>query len=91
MILDVRITGIGALLLRVFGSFVNDHHPRTHYADFVAGIVLPVHYALCGEAPLLRELGIDTQTMRGSPLLRLETRPGSRTADLPLSLEPRRK
>jgi hypothetical protein len=33
-------------------------------------------YALCGEAPLLRELGFDTQSMRGLPRLRFETRPG---------------
>jgi len=45
-------------------------------------------YALCGEAPLLRELEIDTKSMRGMPRLRLETRPGSQTGDLPLSFDP---
>jgi len=45
-------------------------------------------YALCGDAPLLRELGIDTKNMRGMPRLRLQTRPGSQTGDLPLSFDP---
>jgi hypothetical protein len=46
-------------------------------------------YALCGEAPLLKELGIDTKDIRGDPVIRLQVRPGSRTGDLPLSFEPR--
>jgi hypothetical protein len=46
-------------------------------------------YALCGEAPLLQELGIDTKNMQGNPVIRLQPRPGSRTGDLPLSFEPR--
>jgi hypothetical protein len=45
-------------------------------------------YALCGDAPLLRELGIDTKNMRGMPRLRLQTHPGSQTGDLPLSFDP---
>jgi hypothetical protein len=45
-------------------------------------------YALCGEAPLLHELGIDTKSMRAMPRLRLEARPGSQTGDLPLSFDP---
>ena len=45
-------------------------------------------YALCGEAPLLHELGIDTKNRRGRTRLRLETRPGSQTGDLPLSFDP---
>ena len=47
------------------------------------------HYALCGEAPLLRELGIDTKNMQGNPVVRLQPRLGSQTGDLPLSFEPR--
>jgi hypothetical protein len=45
------------------------------------------NYALCGEAPLLRELGIDTTNMKGAPRVRLETRGGSQTGGLPLSFE----
>jgi hypothetical protein len=45
-------------------------------------------YALCGQAPLLRELGINPEEVRVKPRLRLLTRPGSQTGDLPLLLEP---
>jgi hypothetical protein len=45
------------------------------------------HYALCGNAPLLHELGIDTADMQGAPRLRLETRPGTLAAGLPLTFE----
>lgn len=45
------------------------------------------NYALCGEAPLLRELAIDTTNMKGAPRVRLETRDGSQAAGLPLSFE----
>jgi len=45
-------------------------------------------YAFCGNAPLLRELGIDPANVAGRPRVRLELRPGSRTGDLPLSVEP---
>jgi hypothetical protein len=44
-------------------------------------------YALCGEAPLLRELTIDTADMKGEPRVRLETRSGPQTGGLPLSFE----
>jgi hypothetical protein len=44
-------------------------------------------YALCGDAPLLREMGIGTAGMQGTPRLRLETRPGSQTGALPMSFE----
>lgn len=44
-------------------------------------------YALCGQAPLLRELGIDPTTVSGSVKIRLEPRPGSHLEGLPLSLE----
>jgi hypothetical protein len=43
-------------------------------------------YALCGNAPLLRELGIDTRTVYGDLHLRLQTRPDSHANDLPLQL-----
>jgi hypothetical protein len=45
-------------------------------------------HALCGEAPLLRELGIDPKTVAGGVRLHLKPRPGSNLGDLPLILEP---
>jgi hypothetical protein len=45
------------------------------------------HYALCGNAPLLQELGIETANMQGAPRVRLETRTESQTGGLPLSFE----
>src|SRR5258708_10714489 len=45
------------------------------------------HYALCGDAPLLREMGIDPASMQSRPRVRLETRPGSQTGALPRSFE----
>ncbi len=45
-------------------------------------------YALCGEAPILRELGVDPAQVAGSVRIRLEPREGSRTGDLPLQWEP---
>lgn len=45
-------------------------------------------YALCGEAPLLRELGLDPAVVRRHVRLRLEPRAGSNLGDLPLTLEP---
>jgi hypothetical protein len=44
-------------------------------------------YALCGDAPLLREMGIDIAGMQSRPRVRLETRPGSQTGSLSLSFE----
>ena len=46
-------------------------------------------YALCGEAPLLRELGIPAEAAKQSLHIRLETRSGAATPDLPLILWPR--
>ncbi len=48
-------------------------------------------YALCGEAPLLRELGVipnSPNTVKGRVRLRLEPRPGTDLGTLPKSLEP---
>ena len=45
-------------------------------------------YALCGDAPLLRELGIPVTEIRGTPRIRVETRPGTQGSDLPLEYEP---
>ena len=43
--------------------------------------------ALCGNAPLLRELGVDPTDVAGPVRVRYEPRPGAETGDLPLVLE----
>ena len=45
------------------------------------------HYALCGDAPLLRELGVDPADVVGPVRVRYDPRPGSDLGDLPLVLE----
>lgn len=45
-------------------------------------------YALCGEAPLLHELGIPIEATKGSLRIRLQTRSGVPPPDLPLILRP---
>lgn len=45
-------------------------------------------YALCGDAPILRELGIDPRSISGRVTIRLAPREGSRTGELPLTIEP---
>ena len=45
-------------------------------------------YALCGDAPLLRELGIDPSTVSGRVRVRLEPLPGTTLGNLPQLLEP---
>lgn len=44
-------------------------------------------YALCGDAPLLRELAIDTADMKSPPRIRLVRCSGAEPSDLPLSFE----
>ena len=44
-------------------------------------------YALCGDAPILRELGVDPRTVSGRVRVRLDPRPGSKPGDLPLTIE----
>ena len=44
--------------------------------------------ALCGEAPLLRELGIDPAVVSGHVRLRVEPLPGTDVGKLPTVLEP---
>jgi hypothetical protein len=46
-----------------------------------------VKYALCGEAPLLRELGIDPAEVVGPVRVRYEPLPGTSMGDLPRVLE----
>jgi hypothetical protein len=45
-------------------------------------------YALCGEAPILRELGVDPGAVSEHLRVRLDPRPGSELGDLPLTIEP---
>lgn len=44
-------------------------------------------HALCGDAPLLRELGIDTSGVRGGVRIRYEPLPGADVGNLPLIIE----
>jgi hypothetical protein len=44
-------------------------------------------YALCGDAPLLRELGVDPAEVAGAVRVRYEPRAGSDLGSLPLVLE----
>lgn len=44
-------------------------------------------YALCGDAPLLRELGLDPSSLDGPPRVRLRPLEGSDVGDLPLLIE----
>ena len=44
-------------------------------------------FALCGDAPLLRELGIDPASVVGRPSVRLEPLAGTNLGDLPTRLE----
>jgi hypothetical protein len=46
-------------------------------------------HALCGDAPVLRELGIDTGTLAGPPRIRYAPLPGSWNPDLSMVIEPR--
>jgi hypothetical protein len=45
-------------------------------------------YALCGEAPLLKELGIEPNQVHGRLRIRLEPRTGTDLGNLPKVLEP---
>jgi len=42
--------------------------------------------ALCGEAPLLREMGLETATIASPPMIHYRPRPGASPGDLPLTL-----
>ena len=44
-------------------------------------------YALCGEAPVLKELGVDPTTVAGQLRIRLEPLPGTSIGSLPRILE----
>jgi hypothetical protein len=59
----------------------SDEHTRAMY-DAVS------RYALCGDAPLLIELGIPAEAAKGSLLIRSETQSRVAPSDLPLILRP---
>ena len=46
-----------------------------------------MRYALCNDAPLLRELGIDPREIAGPVRIRYEPLPGTDMGDLPRDLE----
>jgi hypothetical protein len=47
-----------------------------------------VRYALCGPAPLLREMGIDPKDLSEPPVIRLVPRAGTRFGDAPFLIAP---
>jgi hypothetical protein len=47
-----------------------------------------VRYALCGRAPLLREIGIDPDQISGPPRIRLVPRSGTAFGDQPFRITP---
>jgi hypothetical protein len=71
------------------------YNRRNVYGAALAyGPVLPpdlrdpvLRYAMCGDAPLLRELGIDPANVLGPVRIRYEPLPGTNLGDLPLVLE----
>lgn len=58
---------------------VSDFHTRPLFDDVS-------RYALCGEAPLLWELGLPASLVRPPIRVRIEVRPGSKIESLPLVL-----
>ena len=79
----------------VYARLRGPYNRRNVYGAALAyGPVLPaglrdpvMKYALCGEAPVLRELGIDPARVRGAVRVRYEPRPGADLGDLPRTLE----
>lgn len=59
---------------------VSDSHTRPLFESVS-------RYALCGDAPLLAELGISSSSLRPPVRVRIEVRPGSKTESLPLVLQ----
>ena len=58
-----------------------DTHTRRMYDSVV-------RYALCGPAPLLREMGIDPTNLSEPPVIRLVPRAGTRFGDAPFLIAP---
>ncbi len=79
----------------VYARLRGPYNRRNVYGAALAyGPVLPaelrdpvMRYALCGDAPLLRELGIDHDEIAGRVHVRYEPLPGTDLGDLPRMLE----
>jgi hypothetical protein len=79
----------------VYARLRGPYNRRNVYGAALAyGPVLPaelrdpvMRYALCGDAPLLRELGVDPGDVRGPVRVRYEPLPGTQMGDLPRQLE----
>jgi hypothetical protein len=79
----------------VYARLHGPYNRRNVYGAALAyGPVLPaslrdpvMRYALCGDAPLLRELGIDPNQVQGRARIRYEPLPGTDLGDLPTVLE----
>jgi hypothetical protein len=79
----------------VYARLQGPYNRRNVYGAALAyGPVLPAElrdpvmcYALCGDAPLLRELGVNPDDVRGPVRIRYEPRPGTDMGDLPRVLE----
>jgi hypothetical protein len=79
----------------VYSRLRGPYNRRNVYGAALAyGPVLPpelrdpvMKYALCGDAPILRELGIDPAHVNGPVRVRYEPLPGTDLGDLPRVLE----
>ena len=79
----------------VYARLQGPYNRRNVYGAALSyGPVLPpelrdpvMRYAVCGDAPLLRELGIDPDDVRGPVRVRYEPLPGTDMGDLPRVLE----
>jgi hypothetical protein len=79
----------------VYARLRGPYNRRNVYGAALAyGPVLPeelrdpvMRYALCGDAPLLRELGIESPRVKGNVWVRYEPLPGTDLGDLPRRLE----
>jgi hypothetical protein len=79
----------------VYARLRGPYNRRNVYGAALAyGPVLPpelrdpvMRYALCGDAPVLRELGGDPDDVRGPVRIRYEPLPGADMGDLPRVLE----
>jgi hypothetical protein len=79
----------------VYSRLQGPYNRRNVYGAALAyGPVLPaelrepvMRFALCGDAPLLRELGVDPEDIRGPVLIRYEPLPGTDMGELPRVLE----
>lgn len=89
-----------ALTPEIYGRLAGPYNRRNVYGAALAyGLVLStdprtqpmfqavIRYAFCGEAPVLKELGINPSEVAGLVRVRLEPIPGT-PADLPRVLEP---